>query len=89
MFAIDYQAVSERLRTLCLNASGTDVDEVFAMLNDTTDLPTTKAIDFHLGAVDTPDGVARVEHYLFHGTQMQRNYCTLFFARRNDWELIN
>jgi hypothetical protein len=58
-------------------------------LHEKVDLPTTKILDYYLGTVGTPEGIGRIEHYLFHGTQMQRNYSTLFFARRNDWSLVN
>jgi hypothetical protein len=34
------------------------------------------------------EGTARIEHYLFHGTQMQRNYCTLFFVRKDEWKVV-
>jgi hypothetical protein len=87
--AVDRRALSEQIRELCSRGSATDVEKVIALLNDTCDLPTTKTIDYYLGQIGTPEGIARVRHFLFHGTQMQRNYCTLFFARRNDWDLVN
>ena len=56
---------------------------------ETADLPTTRAIDRYLGEVCLADGIDTIRHYLFHGSQIQRNYCTLFFARRNDWNIVN
>lgn len=35
-------------------------------------------------SVTTPAGVARIDHYLFEGTQRQRNYAALYFKRRGD-----
>ena len=29
-----------------------------------------------------------MEHYLFHGTQIQRNYCTLYFGRRGEYLIV-
>ncbi|BAY74514.1 GUN4 domain protein [Nostoc linckia NIES-25] len=39
-------------------------------------------VDFTLGLVDTPQGQDRIRHYLFNGTQIQRNYAALYFKRR-------
>lgn len=72
----------------CLKGSAQDIDAVMKAL-DSADLPTTRAVDFYLGKVETESGIRRLEHYLFQGTQIQRNYCTLYFARRNEWTLIN
>lgn len=77
------------IRDLCERGGPDDVDAVVGMLDSAADLPTTKVIDFYLGQIANPGGVARVEHHLFNGTQMQRNYCVLFFARRNEWEVVN
>lgn len=79
---------AEEIRKLCDGGSPEDIDRVMAFLDETATLPVTKIIDFHLGTVGSIEGVRRIEYYLFHGTQMQRNYCTLFFARRNDWRLV-
>jgi len=86
------RTISERsaeIRKLCGRGAAGDIDRLMSFLDETTDLPTTKIIDYHLGTVDNVDGFRRMEHYLFNGTQMQRNYCTLFFARRNEWRIVN
>jgi DNA-binding MarR family transcriptional regulator len=86
------RTVSERsieIRKLCRRGSAADIDRLMSFLDERTDLPTTKIIDYHLGTVDNVEGFRRIEHYLFNGTQMQRNYCTLFFARRNEWRIVN
>jgi hypothetical protein len=51
-------------------------------------LAESKFIDFALGQVDTDEGVKTMEHYLFHGTQIQRNYCALYFGRRDEYLLL-
>lgn len=84
-----YKEKFERIRDLCLSGGASEVREVLEMLNEDVDLPTTRAVDFYLGTVDNPEGLGILESYLFEGTQIQRNYCTLFFARRDDWHLVN
>lgn len=70
------------------SGSPEDVDWIMKIL-DNADLITTRAVDFHLNYLTNNSGITRLEHYLFKGTQIQRNYCCLFFSRRNEWQLIN
>ncbi len=79
---------ADEIKKLCKNGSSEDIDKVLSFLDETADLPTTKIIDFYLGTVSSIEGIRRIEHYLSKGTQMQRNYCTLFFARRNEWQIV-
>jgi hypothetical protein len=51
-------------------------------------LAESKFIDFALGQIDTDEGVKTLEYYLFHGTQIQRNYCALYFGRRDEYLLL-
>lgn len=78
-----------RIRSLCKRGRREDIDAVLAFLDENTDLPTTKFVDYYLSTVTNPEGIHRIEHYLFKGTQIQRNYCTLYFARKNEWTLVN
>lgn len=57
-------------------------------LNADMTIANSKLIDFALGHVDSEEGVKVMEYYLFHGTQIQRNYCTLYFGRRGEYPLI-
>ena len=86
---MNYSKAFEQIKQACLRGEVKDIDWVVSLLNDNVDLPTTKAIDLYLGKVTMPQGIKRVECYLFHGTLIQRNYCALFFARRNDWDNVN
>ena len=79
---------AEEIGKLCTRGAPEDIDRVMTYLDATATIPITKIIDFHLGTVRSIEGILRIEYYLFHGTQMQRNYCTLFFARRGDWRLV-
>jgi DNA-binding MarR family transcriptional regulator len=77
------------IKQLCKSGSLYDVDCVLGFLDEMVDIPTTKFVDFYLGTLTNPEGIKRIESYLFNGTQIQRNYCTLFFLRRNEWEVVN
>ncbi|MBC8374786.1 MAG: hypothetical protein H8E26_02005 [FCB group bacterium] len=73
----------------CRRGSKADIDDILGLLTSTVDLTVRRNVDFHLGGVTNPEGLARLEYYLFHGSQIQRNYATLFFARRDEWPLIH
>lgn len=80
---------TKEIQELCQKGTAEAIDKVMDYLDETTDIPTTKIVDYYLGTVDTLDGMKRIEYYLFNGTQIQRNYSTLFFVRINDWRLVN
>ena len=65
-----------------------DVDFLLGHLTPDATLATTKFVDYALSLVENATGVRRIEQYLFVGTQMQRNYCSLFFNRRGDWRIV-
>ncbi len=70
--------------------SGTaqSVDSIMDDLNINTTLAASKIIDYSLGFINSGEGLKRMAHYLFHGTQMQRNYCAIFFNRLGDWQIV-
>jgi len=86
---MSYTELFGSIRERCLRGRARDIDEVLALLDDSVELPVTKAVDLYLGQVSNPEGIERIEYCLFNGTQIQRNYCTLFFARRNEWKVVN
>jgi len=65
-----------------------DIDFIMDNLSNKSTLPMTRYVDFALGLVNNRHGIARIEYYLFNGTQIQRNYSSLFFNRRGDWEIV-
>ena len=65
-----------------------DIDYILGHLTPAVTLSTTRFVDYALSLVESEQGVARIEHYLFNGTQIQRNYCSLFFNRRGDWPIV-
>lgn len=64
------------------------IDEIMSHLDEHMTIAESKFIDFALGHVESQEGLAVMEDYLFHGTQFQRNYCTLFFGRLGEYLII-
>lgn len=64
------------------------IDAIMRDLNMDMTIAASKIVDYSLGHVSSDEGLCRMQHYLFNGTQIQRNYCTLFFNRRGDWPLV-
>jgi len=73
---------------LAKESTEASIGEIMKHLNKRMTLAESKFIDFALGQVDTDEGVKTMEYYLFHGTQIQRNYCALYFGRRDEYLLI-
>jgi hypothetical protein len=65
-----------------------DIDAIMADINADMSIAVSKIIDYSLSFVTSEPGLERMAYYLFNGTQIQRNYCTLFFNRRGDWPLV-
>jgi hypothetical protein len=74
--------------TLAKEGTQASIGEIMKHLNKSMTLAESKFIDFALGHVDSDEGVKIMEYYLFHGTQIQRNYCTLYFGRRGEYLII-
>jgi hypothetical protein len=47
-----------------------------------------KIIDYALGLVRKVPGKQRIEHYLFNGTAVQRNYAALYFKRLKEVDVL-
>ncbi len=65
-----------------------DVDYLMSLLTDETELAMTRFVDYALSFVKSEEGVERMEFYLFNGTLIQRNYCALYFNRKDDWKIV-
>jgi hypothetical protein len=65
-----------------------DVDFIMGHLNHDSTFELTRYVDFALGLVINENGISRIEHYLFNGSLIQRNYSSLFFNRRLDYEIV-
>jgi hypothetical protein len=76
---------------LALNGTSNDVDLIMKDLNNDMTFADSRFIDYALSLVKSAEGVETISRYLFEGTQIQRNYCTLFFNRRcekGDWDMV-
>jgi hypothetical protein len=75
---------------VAIGASGTvaGVDFLMDTLAAEDDFATTRLVDYALSLVDSAEGAGRLQHYLFNGTQRQRNYAALYFKRLNEYGLL-
>lgn len=73
---------------LAKTGTAASIDRIMSHLNEHMTLAESKFIDFALGLVEGDEGFQTIERYLFHGTQIQRNYCTLYFARRGEYLIV-
>lgn len=64
------------------------VHEIMKHLNKRMTIAESKFIDFALSYIDRDEGTEIMKHYLFHGTQVQRNYCALYFSRLGEYPLV-
>lgn len=84
----DFTGKVKELIDRATRGNAADVDYILNHLTPDATFSTTRFVDYALGLVESETGVARIEHFLFNGTQMQRNYCALFFNRRDDWQVV-
>jgi hypothetical protein len=66
-----------------------DVDYIMSHLTSDSTFAMTRYVDYALSLVENKNGISQIEYYLFNGTLIQRNYCCLFFNRRNNWDIVN
>ncbi len=83
------EEIGREIGELCGSGTAEGIDGAMEYLTEDADIATTKIVDYYLGTVDTVEAMKRIEYYLFNGTQMQRNSCTLFFVRGTAWKLGN
>jgi len=65
-----------------------DVDFIMGHLTSESTFELTRYVDFALSLVENINGIARIEYYLFNGSVIQRNYSSLFFNRRLDYDIV-
>lgn len=66
-----------------------DVDRLMAHLAPDMSLATSRAVDYALGLVATREGRIRLQHYLFNGEPVQRNYAALYFKRHGITDVLD
>jgi len=82
------QTMSEKWINLAKQGTKESIDEIVINLNKNMTLAESRSIDLALSYVDTPEGIETMKYYLFHGTQIQRNYCALYFGRIHEYPLL-
>lgn len=79
------------LRELIIRAESgyqSDIDYIMDNLTYESTFAMTRYVDFALSLVTNQGGINRIEYYLFNGSQIQRNYSSLYFNRRGNWEIV-
>jgi hypothetical protein len=61
-----------------------DVDYFMHLLESEPSVTITRAVEDALGLVKTPHGEERIKHYLFEGTQKQRDFAARYFKRMGE-----
>lgn len=64
------------------------IDKIMVDLNENMTLSESRYIDYALSYVDSLEGVDTMKQYLFHGSQIQRNYCALYFGRIHEYFIL-
>lgn len=82
------QSTLKKYIELAKQGTKVSIDTIMKDLNKSTTLAQTKFIDFALSHVDSNEGLEVMKNYLFSGTQMQRNYCALYFGRLGEYIII-
>lgn len=65
-----------------------DIDYIMTNLIPESNLAMTRYVDFALSLVKESDGIERIKYYLFNGTQIQRNYASLYLNRLGEWKPV-
>ncbi|MBN2772701.1 MAG: hypothetical protein JXR31_00535 [Prolixibacteraceae bacterium] len=83
-----FSGILHELIENALEGKKSNIDFIMSRLNKNSSLPMTRYIDFAISLVQNEEGINRLEYYLFNGSLIQRNYCSLFFNRRGDWPIV-
>ena len=72
-----------------LSGTKADVDLLMGYLTEGADLLRLKLVDNALTLIRTAEGRNQIQYYLFHGTDIQRNYAALYFKRRGFMDIVH
>jgi hypothetical protein len=82
------QSLLQTYIALAKESTQSSIGTIMRRLNPQMTLAESKCIDYALSHVEGDEGVAVMERFLFGGTQIQRNYCALYFGRRGDYDIV-
>ncbi|MBN2416199.1 hypothetical protein JXO52_10170 [bacterium] len=71
----------EQMKQHALRGTAADVDMLMEHVHKDTHFLQLKIADYALGLVETREGRIRMQHYLFRGTAIQKNFAALYFKR--------
>ena len=77
------------LKQRAQSGSASDVDYLMQNLDTNESLTGYKLLDYALGLVSSEDGRNRIKHFLFNGSEVQRNYAALYFKRRGANQIVD
>ena len=80
--------IIEKYITLAQQGTHESIGSIMQELNMDMTLAQSKFIDYALGFVESESGIEIMKDYLFNGTQVQRNYCALFFGRIGEYPIV-
>jgi len=89
MKQLKFNGILQELITKAINGNIQDVDFIMKHLSPQSSLAMTRYVDYALSLVENKQAINRVKHYLFNGTLIQRNYCSLYFNRRGDRKIVS
>ena len=70
-----------RLSQIAKSGTSQDVDILMDMLDTADSIGGYKMLDYAIGQVESQEGRTQIRYYLFNGSQVQRNYASLYFKR--------
>jgi hypothetical protein len=71
------------------SGSVSDIDYLMGNLDMQASFVHCKMIDYVLGQVSSQEGRNRIKHFLFNGSQIQKNYAALYFKRLGAVQIID
>jgi hypothetical protein len=77
------------LKQRAQSGSASDVDYLMNNLDTARTLTGYKLLDYALGLVSSAEGCQRIKHFLFNGSEVQRNYAALYFKRRGANRIVD
>ncbi len=84
----DFKKISDYYNNLAIEGTKESVKKIMENINLEMGMIESKIIDYALGLINNAEGINTLEKYLFEGTQIQRNYCTLYFNRKEEFKLV-
>lgn len=82
------QTKSEQWISFAKEGTKETIGKIMISLNENMSLAESRSIDYALSYVNTVEGFDAIKFYLFHGTQIQRNYAALYFGRLGEYPIL-